>query len=121
MSLVLREKEVWKMQMFQILKNRNNLLKRMRGNEILLLELFFEKVESKKEKKAQVLQNNESGKEKALVPRQTEMSLRMKILKKLMCPSQKMLPWRLIVQVLQILKQMLVHQKQMLKQMLARS
>ena len=54
------------------------------------------------------------GKEKVLVPRQIEMSLRMEILKKLMCPSQKMLPWRLIDQVLQILKQMLVHQKQML-------
>ena len=114
MSPVLREKEVWKMQMFQILKHRNNLLKRMRGSKILLPELFFEKVESEKEKKAQVLQNNESEKEKALVPRQIEMSLRMRILKKLMCPKRKMFPWRLIVQVLQILKQMLVHQKQML-------
>jgi hypothetical protein len=30
MSLVLKEKEVWKMQMFQILKYQNNLLERMR-------------------------------------------------------------------------------------------
>ena len=89
-------------------------MKRMRGNEILLPGLFFEKVESEKEKKAQVLQNNESEKEKALVPHQIEIISRMKILKNLMCPSRKMLPWRLIVQVLQILKQMVVHQKQML-------
>ena len=70
------------MQMFQILKHQNNLLKRMRGIEILPPELFFEEVQSEKEKKAQVFQNNESQKEKGPCPSSNRNELENEILEK---------------------------------------